>query len=144
MTLIDHVNGVRRLRTTATNWPTIHPPSFMWVWRAMWWCWLGRTPDSSTRALRQFYQQRHLGASRRNGRSGNLAYWYLRYVNRSLICRKILQHGAYGFTSHPKEGMLWIFVALKNPSPQPGLNPRPLGPVESTLTTTPPRQQCST
>jgi hypothetical protein len=29
---------------------------------------------------------------------------------------------------------------LKNPSPRPGLNPRPLGPVASTLTTTPPRR----
>jgi hypothetical protein len=26
-----------------------------------WWCRLGITPDSSTRALLQFYQQRHLG-----------------------------------------------------------------------------------
>jgi hypothetical protein len=44
------------------------------------------------------------------------------------------------FTSHPKKGVLRIFIALKNPSPRPDLNPRPLGPVESTLTTTPPRR----
>jgi hypothetical protein len=31
------------------------------------------------------------------------------------------------------------FIAIKNPSPRPGLNPRPVGPVASTLTTTPPR-----
>jgi hypothetical protein len=31
-------------------------------------------------------------------------------------------------------------IALKNPSPWPGLNPQSLGPVASTLTTTPPRR----
>jgi hypothetical protein len=30
---------------------------------------------------------------------------------------------ASGFTSHLKEGVLWIFIALKNPLPWPGLNP---------------------
>jgi hypothetical protein len=34
-----------------------------------------------------------------------------------------------------------IFIALKNPSPQLGLNLRPLGPVASTLTATPLRRQ---
>jgi hypothetical protein len=33
-------------------------------------------------------------------------------------------------------------MALKNLSPWPVLNPRPLGPVASTLTTTPPRRLC--
>jgi hypothetical protein len=28
--------------------------------------------------------------------------------------RKILRHGADGFTSPPKEGVLWIFIAPKN------------------------------
>jgi hypothetical protein len=53
---------------------------------------------------------------------------------------KILRHGTPGFTSHQKEGLLRIFIALRNPSPRPGLNPRPLGPGGSTLTTTPPRR----
>jgi hypothetical protein len=35
----------------------------------------------------------------------------------------ILRHGADGFTSPPKKGVLRIFIALKNPSPEPGLNP---------------------
>jgi hypothetical protein len=35
-----------------------------------------------------------------------------------------------------EEGVLWIFIALKNRSPWPGSNPQPLGPVASTLTTT--------
>jgi hypothetical protein len=33
-----------------------------------------------------------------------------------------------------------IFIALKNSSPRLGVNPRPLGPVASTLTTTTPRR----
>jgi hypothetical protein len=110
-----------------------------------WWrlC-LGETPDSSTRALWQSYQQIHLGASRRNGRrSENFAYQYLRYVKGCFTCRKILRHGASGFTSHQKEGVLRIFIALKTPSPMPVLNPRPLGLVASILSTTPPRRLCA-
>jgi hypothetical protein len=57
----------------------------------------------------------------------------------SFTCHKVLQHEASYFASHPKEGVLRTFIAIKNPSPQPGLNPHPLGPVASTLTTTPPR-----
>jgi hypothetical protein len=53
---------------------------------------------------------------------------------------KILRHGTSGFTSHLKDGVLWIFIALKNPLPWSGLNLQPFGPVASTLTTTPPRQ----
>jgi hypothetical protein len=46
--------------------------------------------------------------------------------------------GPSRFTSHPKEGVLRIFIALKNPSPWPDLNPGPLGLVASTLITAPP------
>jgi hypothetical protein len=81
------------------------------------------------------------GASRRMGEGNeNLVYpspWDLKW---SLTHSKILRHGTSGFTSHPKEGVLRIFIALKNPSPWPHSNPRPLGPVASTLTTTPLRR----
>jgi hypothetical protein len=40
-----------------------------------------------------------------------------------------------------EEDVLRIFIALKNQSPWPGSNPRPLGPVTGTLTTTPPRRR---
>jgi hypothetical protein len=40
-----------------------------------------------------------------------------------------------------KEGLLRICIAVKNPSPWPGSNPQLLGPVASTLTTTPPRRR---
>jgi hypothetical protein len=53
-------------------------------------------------------------------------------LKRSLTCRKILRHGTYGFASHPKEGVLRIFITLKGPSPWPGSNPRPLCPVANT------------
>jgi hypothetical protein len=58
----------------------------------------------------------------------------------SFTCRKMLRHGASGFTSHPKEGVLRIFITLKIHRLGGGLNPRPLGSVESTLTATPPRR----
>jgi hypothetical protein len=38
------------------------------------------------------------------------------FLKASLTCRKILRNGAGGFTSSPKEVVLWIFIALKNPS----------------------------
>jgi hypothetical protein len=75
---------------------------------------MGKTPDSSTRALWKSYQKRYLGASRKNGRtSKNFTYQYPRYVNWSLTCRKILLDGASGFTFHPRKCMLRIFIALK-------------------------------
>jgi hypothetical protein len=51
--------------------------------------------------------------------------------------------GPYGFTSHPKEVVLQIFIDLKIPSPWPGSNPQTLGPVASTLTTTSSRRLSS-
>jgi hypothetical protein len=68
----------------------------------------------------------------------NLVYSSLWDFKRSLTRRKILRHGTSSLTSHAKEGVLRIFIALKNPSPWPGSNPRPLDPVASTLTTIPP------
>jgi hypothetical protein len=83
-------------------------------------------------------------ANRRNGlRTENFASQYLKYLKWSFTCRKILRHGTSGFTSHPKEGVLRIFIALKNPSPRLGLNSRPLGPAANKLTTTPTRRLLS-
>jgi hypothetical protein len=44
-----------------------------------------------------------------------------------LACHKILRHEAYGFTSPPKEVVLRIFIALKNPSLTAGFEPANLG-----------------
>jgi hypothetical protein len=118
------------LRTAATNGLIALPPCDMWARRAIvmmmpagdnsWLvhqCSLAVIPEDIS------------GASRRNGqRSENFAYQYRKYLKWSLTCYKILRHGTSGFTSHPKEGVLRIFIALKNVSPRPGLNPRPLEP----------------
>jgi hypothetical protein len=135
--LVDY-DGLRLcLRTAATNGPIVHPPGDMWTW---WWFRLGKTPDSYTRALWQSCQHRRLGASRRNGRRReHFAYQCLRYVNGSLTCRKISRRGTSCFISHPKEGVLRIFISLKNASSRPGLNPLPFGLVANTLTIIPPR-----
>jgi hypothetical protein len=67
------------------------------------------------------------GASRRNGRgSDNFAYQYLRYLKSSLKCLKILRHGASGFTSHLKKGVLRIFIALKKSIALAGFEPATL------------------
>jgi hypothetical protein len=63
--------------------------------------------------------------------SENFAFQQLKCAKGFLTCRNILRHEASGFTSHPKD-VLQIIIAVKNP--------RPLGPVASTLTTTPPRR----
>jgi hypothetical protein len=57
------------------------------------------------------------------------------YLQVTFTCCKVLQHGTSGFTSHPKEGVLQIYIALKNPLPRPCLNPLLLGPLATTLTT---------
>jgi hypothetical protein len=68
----------------------------------------------------------------------NLVYPSPWDFKRSFTRCKILRHGTSGFTSHPKEGVLLIFIALKNPTPLPGSNSQLLSPVASTLTTAPP------
>jgi hypothetical protein len=44
-----------------------------------------------------------------------------------LTCRKILRHGAYGFTSPPKEVVLRISNAIEYPSSSAGFEPANLG-----------------
>jgi hypothetical protein len=132
------------LRPAATSGPIVYPPGDVWAWRAM----VAMMPTVGNSWL---VHQSSLAVlpsetsetSRRNWwRSENFASQYLKYLKGSLTRCKILRHGTSGFTSHQKEGVLRIFIALKNPSPRPGLNPRPLGPVSSTLTTTPPTRLC--
>jgi hypothetical protein len=55
-----------------------------------------------------------------------------------LTCRKMLR-GASGFISPLTEGVLLIFIALKNPSPQPGFNPRTFGQMAGTIIISQPR-----
>jgi hypothetical protein len=136
-----------RLRTAAST-GLLFISWWFTMWTMVWWYWLRPTPNLSTRAL---WQPPVLSdgsvirdISRASGRVGegneNLVYPSRGTSKRSFTCHKILRHGTYSFTSHPKEGVLRIFIALKNPLPWPGSNPQPLGPVASTLTTTPPRR----
>jgi hypothetical protein len=129
------------LRTAATNRLNVHPPGDKWAWTAIIMMpsgdnyWL--VHQSSLTVLPADTSE----ASRRNGRrSENFAYQYLKYLKGSLTCRKIWRHGTSGFTPHPMEGVLRDFISIKNPSPLPGLKPRPLGPVASTLTIIPQRR----
>jgi hypothetical protein len=132
-----HVDVLRlRLWTVATNGPIFHPPGDTWALRTMMeWCRRRKTPDSSTRALRQSYHQSYSVVSRRNGEGNDefgLAKYFCLHSQVIFTCHKVLRHGANGFTSPPKEGVLRIFTALKDPSPSLGLNPRTLAPTAST------------
>jgi hypothetical protein len=76
-------------------------------------------------------QQRHLVVGR-SGREVTAKFYLsvsLSYLKGSLTCRKVLRHGANGYTSPPKEVVVQIFIALKNNRSRPGLNPRILDPM---------------
>jgi hypothetical protein len=110
----DYVNGVRRLRTAATSGLIVHLPGDMWAWRALEIMMLAGENWLVHQSSLTVYQQRHLWASRRNGRkSESFAYQHLRCVSGPLTSRKILRNVASGFTSHSKEGVLHIFITLK-------------------------------
>jgi hypothetical protein len=120
----------------------------MAMWTMAWWYRLGLTPNLSTRALWQLpvlsggpFSRDIYGANRGMDEGNeNLVYPSPWDFKRSLTYRKILRQGTSGFTSRHKEGVLRIFIALKNASPWLGSNPRHLGPVARALTTTPPRK----
>jgi hypothetical protein len=72
----------------------------------------------SIRALWQSYQQSNLVAKREElVKQMNFTYKYLFHILKgSLTCRKIYRNMADDFTSPRKEGVLWIFIKLKNSS----------------------------
>jgi hypothetical protein len=147
--LADWQTGYAEVRLTSQNCglcgPTVHPQVIA-MWTMVWWYRLGLTPNSSTRALWQppvpsgGPVSRDISrASRRMGEGNeNLVYPSPWDFKRYFTCRKILRRGTSGFTSHLKEDVLRIFIALKKASPWPGSNLRPFGPVACKLTTTPP------
>jgi hypothetical protein len=131
--------GHQRAYRSSPEWYVNMEKPWSWWW---WWCRLGITPDSSTRALWQSYQQRHVRQVGGMDEGVRILFIrYLRYLKGFLTRRKIIWHRNSGFTSHPKESVLRIFIAHVNPSPRPGLNPLPLTRVAMTLTTTPPRRR---
>jgi len=59
--------------------------------------------------------------------SGNFAEMTTSTPFRDLLHAANLRHGTDGFTSPPKEGVLRIFFALKNPTASAGFEPTNLG-----------------
>jgi hypothetical protein len=100
-------------------------------------------PESSTRGLWQSYQQSHLVAKQEGTCEENTFYLakYLFYTSKgSFTCRKILRHGTDGFTPPPRRKVRCGFLSpIKIRRPRPGLNPRTLRPMASTLTIRSPR-----
>jgi hypothetical protein len=94
---------------------------------------LGLTPNLTTRAL---WSEQGMGEG-----NEDLVYSSLWDFNSSFShAIKSYDMGPPALLPTRNEGMLRIFIALKNPSPWPGSNRIPLGPVASTLITTPPRR----
>jgi hypothetical protein len=81
---------------------------------------------AATCTVWQSFHPRHLWSDWAK-ENENLVYLSLWDFKRYFTCCKILRHGTSGFTSHLKEGVLLIFITLKNPLPWPGLNLQPLG-----------------
>jgi hypothetical protein len=83
---------------------------------------VGKTTDLYTRDLLQYYQQSHLEAKQEEPGEGNefgVTKYFCLYFEGSLTRRKILGHGADGFTSAPKECMLRHLSPLKINRPRP-------------------------
>jgi hypothetical protein len=72
----------------------------------------------STRALLKSYQVSSSSKAAEIGEGNEYCpRKHLSHISKGFLTfRIILRHGADGFTSPPKEDMLRIFVALKNPS----------------------------
>ena len=71
--------------------------------------------------------------------SGNFAEMTTSKPFRDLLHVANLRHGTDGFTSPPKEGVLRIFFALKNPTASAGFEPANLGAKGQHATPRPPK-----
>jgi hypothetical protein len=85
----------------------------------------------------------HIVANKEKLGEGNYEFglWNI-FVHTSKLhftCHKMLRHVAVSFTSLLNKGMTQIFIILKNPLTQPGLNSQTLGSIASLLTISPPR-----
>jgi hypothetical protein len=71
--------------------------------------------------------------------SGNFAEMTTSTPFRDLLHAANLRHGTDGFTYPPKEGVLRIFYALKNPTASAGFEPANLGTKGQHATPRPPK-----
>jgi hypothetical protein len=134
--LLDYDGVILTSQNCSHHWPIVHPPANVSVGAMAMMMPAGDNSWLDYQSSLTVAPAETSGASRRNEqRTENFTYKYLKYLKGYLTCCKILRDGTSGFTSHRKEVVLRIYIALKNPSPRPGLNLRPLGPVASTLTT---------
>jgi hypothetical protein len=97
------------------------------------------TPELSYNPTSRVIWQQIEGAAKRMANL-DLRRIFAHTRNSFFTCCKILRYRASGSTSTPKEVELRIFIALASSSPQPGLNPRTLALMASTITITPPRR----
>jgi hypothetical protein len=142
----NHVYGLRlHLWTDVTNGSIAHPPGSIQSWRIMVeWYRRGNPRDSSTRSLWPYYKQIHLVANQEECGERNDKIRLRRiFVHTSKLyftqC-KTLRHSVDSFISPPQEGVLRIFIALKNILTLSGMNARTLDPRESMLTIIPPKR----
>jgi hypothetical protein len=141
----DHVDGVRLcLWTAATSGPIVHHLGDIWAWRTVVEWYRRRNAWFRPPEICGSPSSSHLAANKEELCEGSEEFDLAKYLLCSyfeviFIFLKMLRHGADGFTSPPKEGALRIFIA-KIHWHRPGLNPRTLGLLASTLTTTPPRK----
>jgi hypothetical protein len=90
-----------------------------------------KAPDSSTRPIWKSYQQSY-PVAKQEELAKEIMTLAIRSIffhtsKGSLTFRKILRHGTDGFNSLPKEGVLLIFIALKNSSASTIFEPANLG-----------------
>jgi hypothetical protein len=116
--LIDHVDGSETTSVTAaTNGPILYLPGVIWAWKP--WCiddagWrkhLTCPPELSGNPTRRVIWEQVGGMDERSENFTLQAF--CSHLQVIFTCCKILQHGASGFTSQPKEGVLPVFIALK-------------------------------
>jgi hypothetical protein len=126
--LDDHIDGVKlRLWTAAVDGAIVHPPGNIQVWRTMVeWYRQKETPDSSTRALWQSYQQSHLLAKHKE-LAKEITNLVLRiiFVHTSKVSLTCLRGDS--FTCSLKESVLRNSIVLKSPEPSDGIGPTNLG-----------------
>jgi hypothetical protein len=125
------------LRTAATNRPIVHSPGDTWTWRAM----VMMLPaGGNSRLIHQSSLAVLPAETSGSKRSENFDYQYLRYLKGSLTSVKSYSMGPPALLPIQRKVCCGFLLPLKIHCLGRVWNLWPLGPVASTLTTTPPSQ----